>query len=61
MNKQTEQILDKIIEAAKGNIIGFVVNIKTKKEFNIPDEYKGLQIGSDLLTPLGNIYSVPKP
>jgi hypothetical protein len=61
MTAKIEQILDIIIRETKGDIIGFLVNVKTKNENNMPEEYKGLRIVSDFLTPLDNIYSIPKP
>ncbi len=61
MTEQTEKILDKIIEESKGNIVGFLLNHKTKAEYNLPDEYKGLRIVSDFLCPIDRIYSIPKP
>ena len=61
MSSETEAILDKVITESNGNIVGFLLNNKTKAEYNLPDEYKGLTIVSDFLCPIGSIYSIPKP
>ena len=59
MTNETKQLLDKIIKAANGNIIGFCVNAKTKKDFDLPNEYKNLKIISSLLIPFDMVYSIP--
>ena len=60
MTEETEKLLDKMIESLPNGVV-FVINTATKEKYGIPDEYKGYPVGSDVLTPLDNIYFIPKP